>query len=468
MGQELVLQSIKEGDNAALTTLIKRFSSVDEDLIRSLKDISTKELLNPVNNSLNTPNDLAKEVVGNLTKRREVLGEAIGNKRKQFLGDIDKPDVSLSDLSTQIDTLMRNNQFIQGIKQSGFQRKEPIRVAGVAQLKQLADRFKGVKETVVDSITGKTVFEATGEKVGFKFLSKANAVSVNNEVDILIEAIQKNKNAPFQVKEASLAIRKLFKDKYYQQLDIIDETKTFSNFAELTDDITLEGSNALSSMETFIKNLSSSTVEKRNRLFNAINGIPTKQTGNLVRRIQNFDTVNRFKGKFNAGSTFGKLKGALDNLTFLKQAKLSTQESFLREIDTFLKGSTNKNIASRAFVKEAEKSVAARQFLSDRASIMRVSMIAGMGSVAWLFSGPLVGTATAVAAAKLTNPKSIARFLVFMDKKIAKDALAKEAAKKANAGIKLTPKQIQQRTAILRSLISRSPLSPATKSSESN
>lgn len=411
-GNELILKSLKEDNNDGYVRLIQRFTGIDDTAIQSIKNIPEKELLSPENFSPELPATLASKFVKSVTERRKVLGDAIGKRIKKFAKDPSKPQFFLDDLGVQIRRLINSNDFISGIREPGFKPKKALNVPGVRQLKDLADLFQGVRtKPILDPITGREILPVTGKAEPFNFLSKRNAVKLNEQVDALVDTIRRNKNAPKVIKDTAKGIRSAFKDRFYSQLDLGDDIVKFRTFAELTDDIVTEGRAALPRFERMFSRMDSISRVERARVFDAISGLPTKIGNSITKRLSVMATARQFNKTTNAGKMFRQFEGILNKPGFLSTIVEGTDEAILRDLDRLMASSPNPLVSSRVFVDNAEKSVAAREFLKNTVNVLRISTIASLVGLGAFLGGPLGGL-VGLFAARATSPRQIAKFLV--------------------------------------------------------
>lgn len=458
-GQEMIIKSIKELNDEGMDDIYRSYAGIDNEAIQIIKGSKVDDILKSENLSDDAYLRVAEDVANNLNKRREELGKALQIKTDQAQGTFNFDDVALQ--AAQIAKPQLDNI----IQKEGFQPKKLPSVKGYKELEDLMESFFGIKIGTVDGqiidSNGQVILRATKPtKRPFGDLNKKDVLKLNNSIDNQISAIVTNDSIPPSIRNAANEIRKSFKDSYYRQLNLGDESKAFADFAKLTDDIQTNGRNAIVNLANTLKGSSQTGILGRADIINALNGVRSGLGESLLSKTARISAAQRIAQKANATKILENFEKQISRKQILSSVRSGSQtnESILKSIDDHLKTSKNPNVVSRAFIDESQKFLAAQEFNKNTANMLRMQTVLGVMGITSLPFGLGIGGIAGVAASQLTNPKVIAKMLVAAEKRLGKETL-QESATAIASRLKLKSfektSQDPRTQALLKSLLSR-------------
>jgi hypothetical protein len=231
--------------------------------------------------------------------------------------------------------------------------------------------------------------------------------------DVLADEIFLNRRIPRQIKTAVRDAAQLFRGRFQRRLGTVNQSRIYNLFKDELDEIHIAGTGRI---ENLIRRFRAQRFGIRDSFDDILDMMPEGAV--LKKNIQLYNTGQELNA-FDSERLFKSLEERITAKEILDINVSSIDEQVLRSYDRVFKTSRNPLLRTRAFMDEAEMNLAAKGFLGGSPNILRVSTIAGMlglGIGGFKAFGPIGGIAGIALALNITNPRSIARMLVLLEK----------------------------------------------------
>lgn len=409
-GTELFVKSIKDVNDNTYDELASYL--IGKDTVDSIKEIPLERILNKGNLNEAKPYSIAKNIIDGIDLKTEQLGKELG--QKVLNSEIKQMD--MSGLGYQIDQALSQSQLMKTIFPVGMKEKSAANIPGVDKLRELRDLFRSTTGDYEGSkliLTGeaKKIVEDSSIPKYIQKLPKQSAIALKNQIDAKVESIFRNTNYPPEVHNIAGIIKKSFHDKYYSSFGVKQEAEAYSNLARIKDDVNFYNGNKLKEFENTIKNYSSQNYAVKSDLEKLASQLPNGR--NILNGIKETAISTSLK-KIVPSDLVTSMASTLSKPSFLSKTNLAGDESILRDIESRMVSNAvdNKLLNQRLFVKEAERSLAAKEFMKGTPNLFRIGSLSSMLGIGALVGGPtgaMLGTATSLA---LSNPKTLSKILI--------------------------------------------------------
>jgi len=423
-------KSIKEVGSQYFDDFIREFGGMSDNAIETIKRSTFKDVINPANHADSRPYDIAKTIVKGAKHKEKLLGEEIGKQEMSALKDIGNQNFILSDITPKVDKILKGTALLKSIKVKGYDANLPTEIKGIDELVKLREIFGSTKNIIDD----------TGKKIKvWNFYDKVknkDAFIMKQRVNALADSVFQNDRIPSSVKIAFKDIADTFRDKYANKMGLSAKNSQYSMFKNIVDETNIDGNGALRQWENFIKGYGKRGTTDKTIADNLLSELPG---GNSLKRAINLYNTGKELSDFDILGLAQNLEKRLTNKTILSQNKTDLMEKVLIGLDNHFK-STPK-LSNRAFIEEAEKALAAKAFMGGSPNILRVQTVAAImgfsGLVGFMKAGPIGAMTGLGLSLTATSPRSIAKALVTLDKKLPQKAVSKFISGAKRPGQKL-------------------------------
>jgi hypothetical protein len=425
-GTKMLAQSIKEMDDVGFDKFVQYISKggISDDTLDIIKKTHLDKLFDPNNMSDDAAYKISQSMVQAVDAHKAKLGKSIESVERKALRDIGTENFNITPIKKDIDAILKQTGLTKRIKVDGYDTSFPPDIKGRDLLMKMREQFGSL-------VTEK---DAQGNAVKvWKFykdgVTNNQAKVISNRLDMLADEVFKNKNIPSEIKNSVRLLKESFVTKYHNALGLSEEALDYHNFMKLTDDFKINSVNGNIGLENTIKSFRTLSEAKTSQLGAILDAMPE---GKIIQDRIGLQAAGKELKALNIKNMAGELERNLNSPSLLKLNKMPLDEDILVGVDRAFRNSKNKALNGKAFYDDAQKSLAAKEFLKSSTNILRVSTISsilGLGGLGMATGGPLGGAIGGIAALTLTNPKNIASMLVAMDKGVVGRSISGGAGK---------------------------------------
>lgn len=425
-GAVALAKSIKEVNDPAYDQLLQTLG-IGDDFIKSLRASNVDSVLKSVNTT-NRPNvrsfELATRSINEIKTAEKALGKEVSRAEMRAIHEKGSVYFYAEDLVKRIDGIIGSGELLKPVNVPGFKPSAPPNIPGAEQLKQLSDIFKGMKDGGESKmVLGKNnIFEFSkvekeAAKKAYGKIPTKQLLTIKRQFDGVVDGIFANQRIPSEIKNQVRLISKDFRTKYYDYLGIGKEVEQYKMFKELTDGFNVEGPNAIAALENKISNFKSASGSAHDDFAKAMSSI---QSGNkIIKEIEEFNLAQQIKA-INPNDLLKSLASPLSSQKYLRTNTTdSAIEGILRDISKRMGAMPGSPAFKRQFAEEAERALAAKEFLKSNQNMLRLSSLAGMAGLGAL-GGSQFGVPGAIGGAALSlslfSPKTLGGLLIASEK----------------------------------------------------
>lgn len=430
-GTALIAKSIADVDDPAFTQLIKQFTGITDESIQAIKTNGTKELLSGTVLKPSRAAELAESITHSIDLYDSQLGKAVGAARNKAIRAAGDGELVVGDIASRFKNEVNGLGLITPLKTPAGMIPALSRVPGGNELIDMIHQLG--RNVPVKSANGEIshafVFfgqelpkgHTMGKRTFLPNLDARTAVKIEERLGVKANALFNSKVADSKLKKVAANFLSNYRKRLDNQLGLGVEEKAFSEFRDLATSLRLSRDTATNSLETRIRNFRFQNDTYVQELRDLLTRLPKGKGEKFLQSIDLVNTGDELK-KLNSIDIFKRFEAELNNPELLNQRQVPAGEMFLRDADNAMKqaGKTNPAVRQRIFMDDAEKSLAAKEFMKGSPNLLRVQAVARLagfsGALGYMTGGPMGGMLAAGASMSATNPRNIARFLVGMTK----------------------------------------------------